>query len=137
METISYKDGYKYQLTESYSIKINILPVADINTPYIKLTKQGDLTIEKGYAWDGPSGPTIDTKNFMRGSLVHDALYQLMREKHLHKGACRQPADRLLQQICREDGMNFLRAWFVYEAVKIAGDPAADPKNSKPIITAP
>lgn len=137
MEAISYKDGYKYQLTESYNIKINILPVADINTPYIKLTKQGDLTIEKGYAWDGPSGPTIDTKNFMRGSLVHDALYQLMREKHLHKGSCRQPADRLLQQICKEDGMSSLRAWFVYEAVKIAGDPAADPANDKPVIIAP
>ncbi len=30
-----------------------------------------------------PNGPTIETKTFMRASLVHDALYQLMREEHL------------------------------------------------------
>jgi hypothetical protein len=44
----------------------------------------------KGYAWNGPSGPTLDTRNFMRGSLVHDALYQLMREGRMDNGLRRQ-----------------------------------------------
>ena len=95
MECIAYKKGYKYQLTEAYTVDILIHPDADIhsNSGYIDLTAEGTLTIKKGYAWDGPSGPTVDTRNFMRGSLVHDALYQLMREGALDKEACRDPAD--------------------------------------------
>ena len=41
------------------------------------------MIVEKDYAWDGPSGPTIDTSNSMRASLVHDVLYQAMREEGL------------------------------------------------------
>ena len=85
MECISYKKGYKYQLVEAYTVKISIRPKKSVASPseFIVLTADGLLTINKGYAWDGPSGPALDTCNFMRGSLVHDALYQLMREKLL------------------------------------------------------
>jgi hypothetical protein len=60
--------------------------------------------ISKGYAWDGPSGPTIDTGNFMRGSLIHDALYQLMRTGNLPT-SFRERADLLLRKTCIDDGM--------------------------------
>ena len=137
MECISYKEGYKYQLKEPYETNINIKPDNSITTDYIDLSTEGKLVIKKGYAWDGPSGPTFDTHNFMRGSLVHDALYQLMREEYLDKDQYREPADRLLQKMCKEDGMSSLRAWWVYQGVHIGGDPSADPANKKPIIKAP
>lgn len=139
MECISYKKGYKYQVVEEYTTQIPIKPDSDIVSPsgFIQLTAEGKLTINKGYAWDGPSGPTIDTLNFMRGSLVHDALYQLMREKSLDKEVCREPADRLLQTMCMKDGMSSIRAWWVYQGVRIGGDPAADPDNVRPITIAP
>lgn len=139
MECISYKKGYKYQLVEPYVTDIPVKPDSDITSPsgFIKLTAEGCLTIEKGYAWDGPSGPAIDTLNFMRGSLVHDALYQLMREGSLDKEAYREKADRLLQTICREDGMSCICAWGAYKGLRIGGDPAADPANKKPVIKAP
>ena len=137
MECISYKEGYKYQLKEPYETNINIKPDNSITTDYIDLSTEGKLVIKKGYAWDGPSGPTFDTHNFMRGSLVHDALYQLMREEYLDKDRYREPADRLLQKMCKEDGMSSLRAWWVYQGVHIGGDPSADPANKKPIIKAP
>ena len=76
MECIAYKAGYKYQLKARYAVQIDIRPAAPIDMEYLGLTTDGTLTVKKGYAWDGPSGPTIDTLNFMRGSLVHDALYQ-------------------------------------------------------------
>ena len=85
----------------------------------------GYLTIRQGYAWDGPSGPTFDTKNFMRGSLVHDALYQLMRRGYLNIDTNRNRADRLLKHICKEDGMSSLRAWWVYQGVHAFGKSAA------------
>jgi len=139
MECISYKKGYKYQLVEAYSVEIPITPEADISSPseFITLTTNGLLTMEKGYAWDGPSGPTIDSRNFMRGSLVHDALYQLMREELLDNVATRGPADRLLQKICKEDGMSSIRAWWVYKGLRIGGDPASDPDNKRPVTKAP
>ena len=44
------------------------------------------------------------------GSLLHDALYQLMREGLLDHTLHREAADRILQSLCREDGMTALRA---------------------------
>ena len=73
----------------------------------------------------------------MRGSLIHDALYQLMRERYLDKEKYREPADRLLQSICKEDGMSSLRAWLVYLGVRLGGDPSADPASDKPVVRAP
>ena len=86
MECIAYKAGYKYQLKAEYVVQIDIKPAALIDIEYLALTPTGALTIRKGYAWDGPSGPTIDTLNFMRGSLVHDALYQLK----IGRASCRE-----------------------------------------------
>ena len=78
------------------------------------------LTIKKNYAWDGASGPVLDTQRIMRGSLVHDALYQLMREEHLPQKA-RENADWLLREICIEDGMPKFNADLVYLAVDLFG----------------
>ena len=49
----------------------------------------------------------------------------------------REAADRLLQQICKEDGMSSIRAWWVYKGVRIGGGPAADPALNKPLTRAP
>jgi hypothetical protein len=137
MECILYKGGYKYQLKDDYVTETGIVPSTPVQTLYIGLTLEGRITIKAGYAWDGPSGPTIDTLDFMRGSLVHDALYQLIREGHLEEAKHREPADRLLQKICIEDGMSALRAWWVYQGVRLGGGPAADPANEKPMVWAP
>lgn len=122
---ISYKGGYKYQLCESYTVFISIKPPMPILTQYIDLYTDGRLVIKEGYAWDGPSGPTIDTQTFMRGSLVHDALYQLMREDHLSRIEYREEADKILRQLCLEDGMWHIRAWWVYWGVRFFGGPAS------------
>ena len=132
---IRYTSGYKYQLSEDYHVYVDIVGT-DIRTDYIDLGMDGFLSIRKGYAWDGPSGPTIDTKNFMRGSLVHDALYQLMRMRKLPISD-RDLTDRELRKICREDGMSAIRAWWVYRGVSLAGASAASPSNAKAIHTAP
>ncbi len=144
---MNYKAGYKYQLADDYVVDIPIHGKT-IKQGFIRLTTTGRLVLKKGYAWDGPSGPAIDTKNFMRGSLVHDALYQLLRkgrftlpskpkEWDLDHGGYRDIADRLLQRMCIEDGMWKVRAWWVYTFVSKFGKPFASPKNEKEILTAP
>ncbi len=134
---ILYKKGdYKYRLVETYTVQTPIYPDEDIETKYISLSTAGLLTLRDSYAWDGPSGPTIDTKNFMRGSLVHDSLYQLMRMGLLNPQTCRGPADRLLRKMCIEDGMSQVRAWWVYRSLyRFGGRAATGP--AKPILTAP
>lgn len=125
-------DKYKYQLVNDYSVRIDVSKPEDIVTPYISLDTYGDLTIRKGYCWDGPSGPTLDTLNFMRGSLVHDALYQLLRMGKLGTEQ-RLEADRELRDICLEDGMSRFRAWYVYKSVRMFGASAAKPGTQKPV----
>jgi hypothetical protein len=137
MKCITYKGGYKYQLRHNCSVAIEIKPEKPISTEFIELDTQGMLEIKRGYAWDGPSGPTLDTLTFMRGSLVHDALYQLMRDRHLDHNSCRETADRILQRICKQDGMWSFRAWYVYHGVRLFADPAADPADRRPVVRAP
>ena len=138
MKTIAYKSGYKYQLNKDYTQdSIDIKPEKDADLYYLRLNTKGDLFIRSGYAWDGPSGPAIDTKNFMRASLVHDALYQLMREGYVSQYKYRDKADRLMQNICREDGMSKIRASWVYYGVKWFAKSASNTVNKKPVIYAP
>jgi hypothetical protein len=132
MSQIKYRSGYKYQLAEQYRQFIGI-DAGPIESEFISVS-DGMLVIKSGYAWDGPSGPVIDTKNLMRGSLVHDALYQLIREGHLTEDY-KEFADRQLQQICREDGMSRLQALLVYQAVKRFG--GVDIEDCRKILTAP
>lgn len=136
--TIKYKAGYKYQLAEDYRHQLPFdVPPIYVAHEFITVGADNSITISAGYAWDGPSGPTFDTLNFMRGSLVHDALYQLMREKRLDVIKYKDLADRELQRICIEDGMSKLRAWYVYLGVKVGGKEGATNANINPIITAP
>lgn len=133
MIKINYKkidsDKYKYQLLSSYIIITKFRPASRIVTDYIELGTDGVLFVKQNYNWDGPSGPTFDTENFMRGSLVHDALYQLIREGHLASDA-RLRADKLLRRICRADGMSWLRSWYVYRFVRMFGGFFAEKKSS-------
>ena len=129
--SIKYRAGYKYQLVEPYEHQLDFtVGTPDglgIITDFYELYPDGKLVVKSGYAYDGPSGPTFDTDNFMRGSLVHDVLYQCFREGHLDPKVYKEKADRHLQKICREDGMSAIRAWWVYQGLAIGGWPATQP----------
>lgn len=116
---IYYKSGYKYQLQKRAGIEIGLKLLKPIETPFISY-RGGFLYAEQGYAWDGPSGPTIDTKNFMRGSLFHDVLYQLMKEGIL-SWESQKLADNALKEICKIDGMSLIRRSYVWLAVSLFG----------------
>lgn len=117
---IHYRAGLKYQLEEPVVVQTPIVPPSVIATQWITLAPDGMLYIRSGYAWDGASGPAIDTEDFMRASAVHDALYELIRIGALSPD-CREPADALLRDLCIEDGMPKWRAWYTYWAVRCFG----------------
>ncbi len=105
-DTISYKKKkkYKYKLYSDFEIQTGIKPKGLFVGEFLSIDMNGRLTIGCGYVWDGPSGPAIDSKRFMRGSLVHDALYQLMRNGIICRSK-RRKADLLLLLLCMQDGM--------------------------------
>ncbi len=113
---------WKYELLEPMEVPVKAPPTKGNDYITIELIPnqvfgKTILKVNARYAWDGPSGPTFDTKTFMRGSLFHDALCQLIREGLLDK-KYRKYADQLLREICLEDGMSKFRAWYVYMAVR-------------------
>ncbi len=120
---------YKYQLVADYSLHTDLRPAVAINHPFIALSEDGLLTLHARYAWDGPSGPAFDSRNFMRGSLVHDALYQLMRLGLLDPLEHRLQADTILRDLCREDGMSLLRSGIAYYTVRLFGERHARPRT--------
>ncbi len=99
---------WKYELLEEMECYVNIAPLAATENEYIRLARRTAvdvrmvLTIYPHYAWDGPSGPTFDTKTNMRASLFHDALCQLIGEGLLDKSD-RKYADELLRTHMLED----------------------------------
>ncbi len=112
-------ETYKYRMLAPYRIGVASIPGWGIAVlRLLSVDVDGIMTLEQGYSWDGASGPAIDTPTFMRGSAVHDALYQLMRLGYLPRTA-RKAADMMLRKICRDDGMNRIRAWWVYRSVRL------------------
>ena len=129
-----YKSGYKYVLAADHTAKLPFHAGVKGGNDFIYLSGK-QLVVRKGYAWDGASGIAIDSPAFMRGSLIHDALYQLFREGVINI-LFRDDADRLLQSDCMEDGMWRIRAWWVYRAVKRFGKSSATGSGRK-VYTAP
>ena len=118
--------AYKYRTTKQYQLQIPIVG-QDIQTDYIALNVKGLLTIKKGYAWNGASGPTKDSKKSKRASGVHDALYQLMELKLLNYQTHRIIADWVFYRILLADKMFKPRAWIWWRAVRRYAEFAARP----------
>jgi len=133
---IEYQGGFKYQLHSDYRVKLSFAPPKKITTDYISFDPDGVLEIRKGFASDGPSGPTFDTANFMRGAFIHDALYKLIRLGELPMNY-RALADKELHSLCLKDGMSRIRAWWIYNALKRGGKTSALPSSMKIIYRAP
>ena len=117
---------WKYQLIEEYWIWLAIEP-GFFETDFLLLDSQNYLTIKKGYAWDG-STAVPDTKACMRASLVHDALYALMREGKLDFKH-RDYADQMYRDMCIEDGMWRWHANLRYWGLKHFAGKYAKPKG--------
>lgn len=136
MDHVKYKTGYRNVLAEAYSIQTDIKG-HDSDTGFARLTPDGLLFIRKGYAWDGASKPAINTKNFVRGSLVHDVLFQCMRLGYIDRDKWFTYANDLLYTICREDGMSWFRASYVRLGVQWFAFSATQPDEEPEILTAP
>lgn len=133
---MKYIKGIKYITTENEWFQTTIFPERDIITEYIELYADSKMLIKKGYSWDGPSGPTIDTKNSMTPSLGHDALAQLMRMDRLPR-RWRLQSNKDFYRWLRERGMWWVRAITWLRMLNKFGGPSTDPRNKRAVHEAP
>lgn len=146
---MKYRPGYKYQTADVTVVPLTWYRGPDVVSDFVAIAA-GRLVIRAGYAWDGPSGPTLDTASAMLPSLVHDALYQLIREGVLDVRH-RKDADEMLARmfLWRMLGRRWVancaplrwlaqaRAWLWYVAVRNAAGFAARGDGGHPLLEAP
>ena len=111
---------YRFILTAPLTLDTNIIGRA-CKTDWVELDRNGVMTLSAGYAWDGASGTAINTKNSVRASCGHDALYQLIRLGLLPRTK-RLQADSDLRKWLIEDGMLELRANLWFFGVRLFGE---------------
>lgn len=133
--SIQYKKGYKYQLHNDYKFKVSIPISREYRSDFLDCDVAGNICVKKGYAWDGATC-AIDTDTFMRGAMIHDVLYQLIREGSINQ-KYRVKADEILDLILTCDGMSFFRRFYVKKALALFGSKAADPKSKRQVLIAP
>jgi hypothetical protein len=132
---IKYYSGLKYQLFGDCWLKTDILGF-DFSFEEIRLYPDGWLLLQDGFAWDGPSGPALDTKSFMRGSAGHDAVCILIAEGLLPP-EYKKNGNRLMRRLCKDDGMFFLRRYWTYSFVEIYSLKERNPYVKRKLQTAP
>ena len=108
-------DDYKYQVKENFVIQTGIYGVNAL-TEFISLERDGLLRIKANYAWNGSNWSS--DKRAMIASLVHDALYQLMRLGLLSRTVFRKPADALYRDLCIAEGMSKIEASVRYRGLR-------------------
>lgn len=137
-----------YKNLRTYAIDVKMRPDVTIRWgKHCALAPNGVLTIKAGFLF-GPSGPTLDTDNSMRGALVHDALYGALRSRKLlgRFNSYRNPtlmshedlrrlADQWLWKIVQEDGMSRFRADRWYDGLRFGGASSAKPKGESKALS--
>jgi hypothetical protein len=128
-------ERYKYRLTEDYQFE---LP-GDYPKPkyplfaddWVRISVHGHILFyDEGYAWDGSSGPTIDSKKCQLAGLIHDGGYQMLREgvygSYTDKEEAREYFDNLYRDMCMAGGMGRRRAWLRWKGLRFFGRRAAN-----------
>lgn len=147
MKSIRYRRCFGgYQLLDRYAHWTGITPLTPGGgNDFVYLTADGLLMVSAGYAWDGAT-MAPDTKSIMRASLIHDALYQLIRTGVLAPSV-RSIADDILRDVLEEDGLwladNGLEraaarayAAFAHSMVRAFAGRAIQPRTDE-VMTAP
>tara|TARA_R110002126_G_scaffold101189_3_gene233185 strand:- start:578 stop:1045 length:468 start_codon:yes stop_codon:yes gene_type:complete len=146
MGFLYYQDArkYLYKISEKLSIEVpfvsGLLPSQIVANEFIELEvidcETVLITAKAGYAWDGNSGG-VNTKSWIIPSLIHDILYQLMREGLLSQ-SLRKQADLAMHYFLKKymsRGGYFSKLWgnsrakMSYIAVRALGEKYTKPRK--------
>ncbi|RLC38845.1 hypothetical protein DRH27_01295 [Candidatus Falkowbacteria bacterium] len=106
--------NYKYQLMEELTYPVSWPDSLNPSDDDFVFVKDGKLILREHYAWDGSTVPAKGLfavvgwnadKFCNKASVIHDALYQLMRAGRLDRNH-KNFADRLYRSLCISGGMS-------------------------------
>ena len=118
--------SYRFQVAEDTELEL-INDIPNIEFDWFSVSNR-KIQIKKGYAWDGASGPTINTKDTIKASLIHDCLYQAMRLGIIDESN-RKTADKELRDQMIKAGCWKIRAYIWYIMVRLFGINSAKKGN--------
>ena len=120
---MKYSSGWKYKTEEAEQIAVPEISES-CDHEFIVLGN-GEISVDSQYAWNGASFILFywfgTPKKWMVPSLIHDALYQLMRESKLG-GSYRKTVDGIFYRLLRERGVSWPVATVAYYCVRIGGN---------------
>ena len=115
-QELVYRKGFKYQV-KRFLMQTPFIGYS-WDTNYYSMDEDGMLEIKDLYAYDGPSGPALDTEDTMIPSLGHDALCQAMNEGLLPR-ECHKAVDEFFKLTGWRAGMLKLWRAYFYLAVRL------------------
>ena len=132
---MKYRKGSLYQLVEDIYIETPLTVVNPwvIDTTFISLHPNGIMVIRAGYAWDGASGPTLNTDNSMVPSLFHDAAAQLMRQGLLPQEML-PSVNAHFDYMLKKRGMSWLRRKMWQRGLWLTAGSFANPENAREVF---
>lgn len=126
-----YKSGYRYVSQEAVVVDVGAELHVPLQAPFASIAAE-TLCVMSRYAWDGASFTPFKwfgtPDSWLTPSLVHDALYQAMREGFLQL-TYRERVDRLFRSMLIERGVWRALAWAAYYAVRVFGNFAVRKTN--------
>ncbi len=128
---MKYKSGYRYVSQETVLVNVGPALHAPVSSAFASIAAE-KLCVMAKYAWDGASFTPFKwlgtPKAWLTPSLVHDALYQLIRDGLMDR-QYREAADRLFRDMLIERGVWRWVAWVAYYAVRVGGNFAVRQTN--------
>lgn len=129
---LKYKEGYWYQTLDWQRVQLPFdCPDYEGDGNWVMIRK-GWLMTRVGYAWDGASFVMFKwfgtPRAWLVPSLVHDALYQAIREGALGR-QYRDDVDRMFYAQLRARGVSWLVALVAYYCVRVGGNFAVRKTN--------
>ena len=128
---MKYRKGYKYQLASDELFHTSIIGYR-VSKKRVELHPDGTVILREGYAWDGPSGPVFDRDTVMQASILHDALYEMMRWELVPHYEWRA-ADKEYGKQMKKDGAWAITVWINLMGLKLMNGYFALPKNRKKV----
>ena len=98
-----YKTGYEHKTNCAWYFDTEVYPPETIETDLIRLTTKGSVRLRKHFSWNG-ANCCPEFKTSIRGSALHDALFQLLGSGLLDMKWLPQ-ANKEMLKTCKKSGM--------------------------------
>lgn len=128
-DQIGFVEADKYVVSHLFKGLAPFKPTHKISNSYGTFYPSGHYIINKGFLFSA-NFPAINTFNTRKPAATHDFFYSLMKDGYLPK-SYRDSVDQYFHHMLIATGMVDYRAFYWYQAVRIAGGKVLDSEKPK------